>query len=362
MEPRGIVKTTMAPKLSILIPCYNVEKFVWRCVNSVVRQSLQDLEIILINDGSTDSTLTILKQLAQQDNRIKLIDKPNSGYGASMNLGLAHATGEYIGIVESDDFADLQMFERLYHAAKQFDVDLVKSDYWFHTTAANSDGKANSIPANCANKIVNPLEAPEVFLITPSIWSGIYKLNFLLKNNIRFLETPGASYQDTSFAFKCWLMANQVYLLDEAFLHYRIDNCDSSTHSSKKVFCICDECHEIQRYAQQVGKFASVRASITHIKYSTYRWNFDRLKFPLNWKFLHRFGDEFKADFMTGLAWGKLGKEHARLYRHIYKMTFYPGIFFVGSYLTYLRKLLKKLFLMLTLIYCIIYKNFHLSF
>ena len=105
------------PKISVLIPVYNVEKYLERCLKSVCNQSFKDIEIICINDGSTDSSLSILEEYAKNDSRIKIIDKSNSGYGISMNIGLDNATGDYVGIIESDDFADLGMFETLYNMA-----------------------------------------------------------------------------------------------------------------------------------------------------------------------------------------------------------------------------------------------------
>ena len=116
-------------KVSILVPVCNVEKFLEKCLQSLVDQTLKDIEIICINDGSKDNSLSIIKKFANLDNRIVIIDKPNSGYGDSMNCGLDLAKGEYIGIVESDDFANLDMFEKLYGLAKCYDADIVKSNY-----------------------------------------------------------------------------------------------------------------------------------------------------------------------------------------------------------------------------------------
>ena len=117
-------------KVSILMPACNVEKFLRECMDSVVGQTLKDIEIICIDDGSKDSTGDILDEYAEQDDRIKVIHKPNSGYGHSMNVGLQNATGEYVGIIETDDFADPDMFEKLYEVAKRTDADVVKSNYY----------------------------------------------------------------------------------------------------------------------------------------------------------------------------------------------------------------------------------------
>ena len=113
-------------KVSIVIPIYNVEKYLRQCLDSVVNQTLRDIEIICVNDGSKDSSLAIMKEYAERDERVKIIDKPNSGYGNSMNRGFDMACGEYIGIVESDDYADPEMFERLYATAKENELDVVK--------------------------------------------------------------------------------------------------------------------------------------------------------------------------------------------------------------------------------------------
>lgn len=101
-------------------------------MDSVVNQTLKDIEIICVDDGSTDSSATICDEYAAKDPRIKVIHKSNAGYGHSMNRGLENATGEYIGIVESDDFAELDMFENLYKLAKQNDADIVKSDFYLY--------------------------------------------------------------------------------------------------------------------------------------------------------------------------------------------------------------------------------------
>ena len=108
-------------KVSVVIPVYNVERYLRQCLDSVINQTLKEIEIIIVNDGSKDSSLSIIKEYAAADNRITVIDKPNGGYGESMNRGFDKATGEYIGIIESDDYAELDMFEKLYATACEHD-------------------------------------------------------------------------------------------------------------------------------------------------------------------------------------------------------------------------------------------------
>ena len=129
------------PLISILVPIYNVERYLRQCLDSICRQTLQDIEIICINDGSTDSSLDIIKEFADQDARIIIIDKPNSGYGDSMNQGLKTARGKYIGIVESDDWVDQEAFKSLYLLAEAYDVEVVRANYY-----RNKGGKDEKEP------------------------------------------------------------------------------------------------------------------------------------------------------------------------------------------------------------------------
>ena len=113
------------PKVSIIVPVYNAEKYLERCVSSLTKQTLKDIEIILVDDSSTDSSLEICKQMAEKDSRIKVIHKMNEGAGLARNAALSIANGEYIGFVDSDDFVELNMFEILYNKAIQYSSELV---------------------------------------------------------------------------------------------------------------------------------------------------------------------------------------------------------------------------------------------
>ncbi|MBQ6521845.1 MAG: glycosyltransferase, partial [Atopobiaceae bacterium] len=107
----------MQPKVSIVMPVYNVERYVEQSIRSLMEQTLEDIEIIIVNDGSKDGSRDIVGRLAEEDPRIRIIDNVNSGYGVSINRGFAAATGEYLGILESDDFAEPDAYEKLYTAA-----------------------------------------------------------------------------------------------------------------------------------------------------------------------------------------------------------------------------------------------------
>ncbi len=265
-------------KVSVLVPIYNVEKFLPECLDSLVRQTLKDIEIICINDGSKDSSLSIIKKYAKNDKRIVIIDKENSGYGDSMNQGLKKAIGEYVGIVESDDFIDLNGFERLYNLAKKHDVEVVKSNFYEYFTEKHKDtGKSSMFLPEDTDKVVDPRERRHVFYEQPSIWSAIYRNDFLKDNKIDFLPSPGASYQDAGFNFKVWASARRAYFTDEAFLHYRQDNPNSSVKSDGKVYAVKDEYDEVERYLKERGLMEEYGYTLTAMRFSAYIWNMARL-------------------------------------------------------------------------------------
>ncbi|WP_165054747.1 MULTISPECIES: glycosyltransferase [unclassified Adlercreutzia] len=293
----------MTPAVSILVPIYNVERYLEECLQSIADQTLRDIEVICINDGSTDGSRDIIQKFMDADARFKVIDKPNSGYGASMNKGLRFARGEYVGIVESDDFIELDAMERLYEAARTNDADVVKANFWFYWSVPEErDEFWELVKPEWANRVYAPRDegSEAIFYEKPSIWSAIYRRSFLEESGIDFLETPGASYQDASFTFKVWACAQRVYLLHDAVLHYRQDNEASSVNSPGKVFTVCGEYAEISRYVEERTELAHLRPVVERMKYDTYMWNYDRLSDDLKLKFLPTMAKEFRDDAERG--------------------------------------------------------------
>jgi glycosyltransferase involved in cell wall biosynthesis len=284
-----------APKVSIIVPIYNVEKYLRQCLDSIVGQTLADLEIILINDGSKDGSPDIMREYAARDRRVKIIDKPNEGYGRTMNRGIDAARGEYVGIVESDDWADPDMFEALYSLAARHDADVVKSNHFqFADAGGEKSKKIRMLPENDIGRVINPKERSDIFYCQPCIWSAIYKRDFLNKRKIRFLESPGASYQDTGFNFKVWAMADRVWLTSDAFLHYR-QHPSQSVSSTGKVFCVCDEWDEVERFMNDYPEWKKSSAKLRNqVKLGSYRWNLNRLAGADKEIFRKRFAAEYK--------------------------------------------------------------------
>ena len=242
----------MFVKVSILVPICNVEKFLPKCLDSLIAQTLSNIEIICLNDGSKDNSLAIIKRYAESDSRIVVVDKPNSGYGDTMNRGLDIATGEYIGIVESDDFVDKNMFEKLYDLAKINDADIARGGYYLYWENQSEVIKREEW-FHDYDKLFNPNKQRSIYLSDPAIWSAIYKKSFLKEYNIQFLATPGASYQDTSFFFKTNFCARKMIFTNIPFLHYRQDNPGSSVKDTtlEKAILVHREYEEFLNFAKR---------------------------------------------------------------------------------------------------------------
>lgn len=292
------------PKLSILIPIYNVEQYLVECLDSVINQTLKDIEIICLNDGSTDNSLSIIKDYAKKDTRIKIIDKQNSGYGHTMNIGLDNATGEYIGIVEPDDYIQLDMYEVLYNKATENNVDLIKADFYrFTGNGDNLELAINKLDGSNRyyNKVIDISEDLTPFFFIMNTWSGIYKHEFIEKYHIRHNETPGASFQDNGFWFQTFMYAKRVYFLDKPLYMNRRDNPNSSVKSKEKVYSLKHEYDFIRTFIDaDPAKFNRLLPIYWYKKFKNYYSNYYRIDDSFKDEFLKVFSSEFKRGLNSG--------------------------------------------------------------
>ena len=230
------------PKVSVVVPVYNVENYLRECMDSLVRQTLREIEIICVNDGSMDNSPEILREYAENDSRIILINQDNGGYGKAMNVGMDRAAGEYLGIVEPDDYVRLTMFEDLYRAAEENSLDLVKAD--FDRFVTGNDGERVFTRVRLSQRttdygrVFKPAEEKESFFFVMNTWAGIYRLSFLREYGIRHHETPGASFQDNGFWFQTFLYAKRAMILDTPYYCVRRDNPNSSVNNPGKAYAM----------------------------------------------------------------------------------------------------------------------------
>lgn len=211
------------PKVSIIIPVYNVEKYIRKCLDSVLNSTLEDIEVIVIDDGGRDNCPEIIDEYARKDLRIIAIHKENGGYGQACNLGIENAAGEYIAIVEPDDYIDKNMYFDLYNAAISNNASVVKSKYIENYDIGRCSFQRvmpyqNFIPPD---GVFTLKDFPELLSIHPSIWSCIYKKDFLNKNKIRFLEVSGAGWTDNLFQIQTMCLAERIVFVDKAYYYWR---------------------------------------------------------------------------------------------------------------------------------------------
>lgn len=293
-----------APKVSVLVPICNVERYLEECLDSLAAQSFTDFEVLCINDGSTDGSRAIIQSYMDADERFRVIDKPNSGYGASMNMGLANAIGEYIAILESDDFFEPNALELLVDAAKRNQSDVVKADFYLYwSTPQERDELFRIVGEQEIGRTMRPIDDLAIFFRKPSIWSALYRTSFLKDNGIDFLETPGASYQDAGFNFKVWASAARATFIADPILHYRQDNEKSSVNSGAKVYCVCDEYASMASFVNdRLDGDPRLMGILECMKFDSYMWNYDRLSGGLRGGFIVRASREFADDLDKGLV------------------------------------------------------------
>ncbi len=229
-----------APKVSIIIPFFNVEDYLEECLNSVVSQTLNDIEIILINDASTDNSRNVAESFAKKDKRIKIIDiKYRQGQGHARNIGIDNAKGEYIGFVDSDDFIEKDMYSLLYEKAVQTDSDITMCQVREYDDMNGKYSSSDYYSLACLGLFVDSVFAAEdtkndLLNINVALWNKVYKREYLLNTGERFPE--GYIYEDLPFFFGTYLPAKRLSIVWKSLYNYRINRKNSTMqHFNNKI-------------------------------------------------------------------------------------------------------------------------------
>ncbi len=228
-------------KVSVIVPVYNVEKHVGNCLEKLVNQTIDDIEILVVNDGSTDNSQAVIDEYAAKyPDKIKAFESENRGAAGARNYALEHATGEYIGFVDSDDFAEVDMFEKLYNKAKSDDADIVSCGYYRIVNGVGKKRACYDYP--CFGE--NVFDEPSLFINNlPYIWNKIFKRELVLK--IGGFDNRLRIYEDLVFTYKLFLLANKIDLVPEPLYCYTINREESltSTFSEKRfdIFTAADD-------------------------------------------------------------------------------------------------------------------------
>lgn len=221
-------KNIHCPKISIIVPAYNSEKFIDNCIQSLVEQTVEDIEIIIIDDGSFDNTPNLLKRWQNKDKRIKIITQTNQKQGSARNRGIEIAQGEYIGFIDSDDWVETDYFECLYLTAKHYNCDIVTTNILKHNkkyTKYNIFKNKYNVAETIFDKVKLCEDKSHRFFY---VLNKLYKTSFIKTNNILFNE--GCYFEDVMFSAKAIYYANKIVYCPETEYHY-IENPQSTINS-----------------------------------------------------------------------------------------------------------------------------------
>ena len=210
-------------KISIVIPVYNAEKYLSQCIESVCNQTLQEIEIIVVNDGSTDNSYNIIKEWQPKDSRIKFIDSANLGVSNARNLGLDAARGQYIGFIDADDWVETDMFQQLSEMISSNDSDLAICNIMVHQNSNKSYERLKLVDEkiDIESDKLSFLNMMMDFRFDYSNWNKLYKREIIIENKIRFVSGMKI-WEDLLFNLQYTYYASKVILVNQSLYHYRI--------------------------------------------------------------------------------------------------------------------------------------------
>lgn len=240
------------PKVSVIVPVYNVEKYIARCLNSLVNQTLDDLEIIVVNDGSKDNSEQIIKQFKKDYKNIIYVKKENGGLSSARNFGLIYATGEYVAFLDSDDYVDRSLYKKMYEKAKETNSDYVECDFiWKYPDHEKID---------VGFRYKDKKEMFEKARVVA--WNKLIKRDIIINNKLEF--PVGLYYEDIEFFYKLLPYINNFSFVEEPLIYYVqrgnsiVNKQDSRT---KQIFKVLDNVIE---YYKKIGLYNEYKAQIEY--------------------------------------------------------------------------------------------------
>lgn len=288
------------PKLSIIIPVYNVEKYVSNCLESILNQPFKDLEVICVNDGSSDKSLSVLQEYKNRDERMIIIDKKNEGSGVARNSALAIARGEYIFFVDGDDWIEENSLDKMISEADKLQTDiLIFGGLSYYEEKGRKGGySANKLPKKYLNKIFSSEDIKkDVFKFPSTAWTKLYRREFLMKNNIKFQEIKVG--QDQLPFFHSIITAEKIALLPQNLYCYRKNRKGAVTAvKKKKNFSPIYVFYAVEEVLQNTDKL------------DDYKDIFVKKYFSKATSWLAKFQDDMKEGYF---------EEYSKLLKHIQK-------------------------------------------
>ncbi|HEY4400350.1 MAG TPA: glycosyltransferase [Lactobacillaceae bacterium] len=292
----------MSIKVSVVVPVYNQAAYLDEALTSLTQQTLQEAEFIIVNDGSTDESLTIIQRYASKDTRFVVIDKANGGVGLAINTGIDAARGEYIAELDSDDYVTADMYEKLYATAAQNDLDILKSNLVNFTGSGETyQGQVEQIARNgYYNRVIDPLDEKIILSFPMYAWVSLYRRELLIDNHIRWNEAV-SSYNDNGFYWQTMSLAKRVMYVDETYIYHRRDNEMSTVKNPDKLFKNFFIEHDfIRENLTSRGLFEQVKPFFYERKINNYFFALKVIPFEKKQAFFQLIAQDFLRDKEQG--------------------------------------------------------------
>ena len=273
------------PKVSIIVPIYNVESYIGECLDSLVRQTIKELEFICIDDGSEDNSYKILEQYAKQDARFIVLKQNREGQGIGRNKCIELAKGEYIAFVDPDDKLELNAMEKLYNFAKEKNAEVVQFDYMIF--GESTKNKKNSFIKKYCKEFKFNLQKKDVFNwrdlknekllvnVDYHVWSRFYKTSFVKDNKLQFAPTTNG--EDHLFIIGMLFNASKIHFLNESFYWYRLRAGSMVNTKSDNNFCAFTNLELAEKYLQEKGLLPELDLILSRYKTQKLLWHMNQI-------------------------------------------------------------------------------------
>lgn len=284
-------------KVSTIVPVYNCENYLRQCLDSILGQTLEEIEIICVDDGSTDNSLQILDEYAKKDARVKVLAQKNSGAGAARNKGLAIAEGEYLSFLDADDFFEADMFELAYNKAEEDKADFVvfKSDQYY-----TEEDKFVDVPWTLREKEIPPYMPFNHRQMTDNIfkvfvgwaWDKLYRKEFVVKNQLLFQEQRTSN--DMLFVFSGVALAKRISVVKKVLAHQRRDAKDSLSKTRENSWhCFYDALIALKDRLVKEGMYNELEKDYINYALHFTLWNVNTLAEPTKSMLIERLKKEW---------------------------------------------------------------------
>lgn len=311
------------PQISVVVPVYNVEKYLRECLDSLANQTFEDFEVICVNDGSDDSSPDILEEYASEDERFKIVSQENKGLSGARNTGMNYIKGRYLLFLDSDDWLELNALELLYNHANALNSEMVIFPYRYFNQETkqyeeNDFTKLNMFDSSVDNKNFNYKNIPETVFRIPHESIKLYDVKTLKKLAVKFPE--GLNYEDAYFFYKIFFKLNKVSIIRTPIYNYRIRNDSICTTGTEKSFDIFKILTSIENFLKEDEIYESFKDEF--ILFTVINLKFVYLR--LDERFRDRYLEKIKKNYEF-FSLNQVNKNHLATW-HFDDRAFYQAI------------------------------------